>query len=429
MTTISGPVIVVGAGLAGLRCARVLDKAGVPVELFEAHDAVGGRVRSAVTPDGFTLGRGFQVLFTAYPALRRAVDLGALDLRLFDNGAAVVTAHGPEMLRDPVRHPDHLQAALTSRVLTWGDRFRLARLAAELVASPWDGVRDVGDEPRTTEQALHARGFSDGFVESFFRPFLAGILLRRDLSTNAAVLQFLLKMLVQGRSALPAHGMQALPDAMAQALPPDSVRLESRVLGLLREAGRAVGVRTAAGEVRGRAVVLATDGDSSATLADVAVPRVSIGSTTMYLAGRDRPYRQKLLALNALPDPFVNDATLLTNVVPEYAPPGWHLLAAHVLHAEQLDDGVVESRARADLARWFPHVDLARWRTLSIARLPHSQFPQPPHTQARLPGARPASGLEGLYLASEVTEDSSINGALRGGEAAAAAVLEDLGTR
>ncbi len=41
-------VIVVGAGLAGLTCARrVLNERGAEVAVFEASDGVGGRVRTA----------------------------------------------------------------------------------------------------------------------------------------------------------------------------------------------------------------------------------------------------------------------------------------------------------------------------------------------------------------------------------------------
>ena len=51
--------IVVGAGLAGLTCARVLGERGVEVAVFEASDGVGGRVRT----DG--IGSGKKILLNA----------------------------------------------------------------------------------------------------------------------------------------------------------------------------------------------------------------------------------------------------------------------------------------------------------------------------------------------------------------------------
>ncbi len=72
-------VVVVGAGLAGLTAARRLHRAGRRVRVLEATAALGGRVRSRVV-DGFTLDAGYQVLFPAYPALGRNLDLAALDL-------------------------------------------------------------------------------------------------------------------------------------------------------------------------------------------------------------------------------------------------------------------------------------------------------------------------------------------------------------
>ncbi|NBV87060.1 MAG: NAD(P)/FAD-dependent oxidoreductase, partial [Verrucomicrobia bacterium] len=64
------PVIIVGAGMAGLACARALHRAGRSFRLFEADSAPGGRVRTDVTEEGFRLDRGFQVLLSAYPEVK-----------------------------------------------------------------------------------------------------------------------------------------------------------------------------------------------------------------------------------------------------------------------------------------------------------------------------------------------------------------------
>ena len=63
-----------GTGRAGLR-PRTRRRGIDDYLLLEAESEPGGRVRSAVTADGFTLDRGFQVLLDSYPAVRRQLDI------------------------------------------------------------------------------------------------------------------------------------------------------------------------------------------------------------------------------------------------------------------------------------------------------------------------------------------------------------------
>ena len=96
--------LVVGGGLAGLSCARRLTDRGLAVRLFEASDAVGGRVRTD-REDGFLFDRGFQVFLTAYPEAQRQLDYDALDLQAFDAGALVRLGGAFARVADPLRHP------------------------------------------------------------------------------------------------------------------------------------------------------------------------------------------------------------------------------------------------------------------------------------------------------------------------------------
>ena len=81
-------VIVVGAGLAGLCCARVLHRAGVRFRVLEGADRVGGRVATDCV-DGFQLDRGFQVFLTAYPEEADMFDYRSLRLSSFYSGALI----------------------------------------------------------------------------------------------------------------------------------------------------------------------------------------------------------------------------------------------------------------------------------------------------------------------------------------------------
>ncbi|MGB1723367.1 MAG: FAD-dependent oxidoreductase [Ilumatobacteraceae bacterium] len=129
----SPPVVVVGAGLAGLSCAVTLHRAGVDTIVIEASDGVGGRVRTDQV-DGFLLDRGFQVMLTAYPELHRQFDVEALDLRSFDPGALVMHRGRPNVVADPFRAPRDLGSTLAAGTLrrlgTPLDLLALARLRA-----------------------------------------------------------------------------------------------------------------------------------------------------------------------------------------------------------------------------------------------------------------------------------------------------------
>src|SRR5829696_6221828 len=121
--------IIVGAGLAGLTCAKVLRERVTEVAVFEASDDVGGRVRTDER-DGFLLDRGFQVYFTAYPVAKRHLDHEALDFRSFDPGAVVFRGSEKSILSDPLRDPRSLVPSLLSDAATLGDKVRTLDLVA-----------------------------------------------------------------------------------------------------------------------------------------------------------------------------------------------------------------------------------------------------------------------------------------------------------
>src|SRR5215470_11396007 len=97
-------VLIVGAGLAGLSCARHLADSGVSFEVIEASDGVGGRVRTD-EHEGFLLDRGFQVLLTAYPEAQRTLDDHALQLKKFAPGVLSWFAERMNGLSEPWSTP------------------------------------------------------------------------------------------------------------------------------------------------------------------------------------------------------------------------------------------------------------------------------------------------------------------------------------
>ncbi|MEC7456870.1 MAG: FAD-dependent oxidoreductase, partial [Actinomycetota bacterium] len=256
------PVVVVGAGLAGLSCAVTLHEAGAPVVVIESDDDVGGRVRTDEV-DGFLLDRGFQVLLTAYPELDRQLDVKALELELFDPGALIHTNERFWELGDPLQRPASLiptlRTAVSRSVATPSDLIRL--LALRLRLSRTD-VPDLLRGPDVaTIDALTTLGFSYRSIQRFFRPLVGGIQLDPSLNTSARMFDTILKMLFTGRAAVPRHGMKTISQQLGSRLPSSSVHLHVPVRSVTASA-----VRIDSGEIDASAVVVATDGNSAAEL-------------------------------------------------------------------------------------------------------------------------------------------------------------------
>src|SRR4029453_17715789 len=70
------PVVVVGAGLAGLTVAYQLKKAGIDALVLESSPRVGGRIQTVIFPDGATAEGHMEEYFARSPAYPLLVELG-----------------------------------------------------------------------------------------------------------------------------------------------------------------------------------------------------------------------------------------------------------------------------------------------------------------------------------------------------------------
>jgi len=409
-------VIIVGGGLAGLACARGLARAGISFQLLEAADRVGGRVRTDEV-EGFLLDRGFQVMLPSYPEARRVLNYEALDLRRFYRGAEVITPKQTRRIADPLHHPVDCFRTLTEDLMTWRDRWFSLLLRKESF-----GVREVSHRGKEmeTEDFLREFGFSDGFIDGFFRPFFGGIFLEKDLRTSAAMFRFLFAMFDRSGAALPARGMQMIPDQLAAGLPEGSVLCGKSVAVVAPGA-----VTLSSGEIlRAKHVVVAT----SQSAAEKLLPEVlrspsklrSRSVTCLYFAAHQKPSDLPILYLDGHGRGPVNNACVLSNVSPHYAPAGQHLISASVIGTPAGED--LEWEVRRQLTLWFG-VQVGDWRHLRTYRIKDAQ---PEDTQLRLAGQdRPTELAPGLLRAGDYCEDVSINGALISGRKAAEWIIQE----
>jgi phytoene dehydrogenase-like protein len=411
----SPDVLIVGAGLAALRCARELHTKGISFQLIEASDGIGGRVRTD-SVDGFLLDRGFQVLLTAYPEAKQALDYQRLELKMFLPGALSWYAGRLNRLIDPWRMPGTWKEALQSEFATLTDKLRIARLRGRLRRN---SIEDIFRRPEhSTKEALASEGFSSELIHRFFRPLLGGILLDSELKSSSRMFEFVLKMLSEGDTALPARGMGTIPSQLAEPFPADTVRLNTGV-----EALHGNELTLAGGEtLRARAIVIAADGPAAAHLIGEVEP-ASRSVSCFYYAADEPPVAEPLLILNGDGAGPVNNFAVVSRVAPTYAPPGKHLVSLAVLGTHQLTDLQLGGFIIAQMKNWFGKV-AASWQFLRSYRIQHAQPQQYPG--ALEPPQRPVRIRPGVYVCGDHRDNASINGALASGRRAAEAVLSDL---
>lgn len=421
MTEHADVVVVVGAGLAGLACARRLVAAGVEVVVLEAADGVGGRIRTdRVTADGveLLLDRGFQVHNTAYPEAQAVLDHDALDLRSFAPGALLRVGATAHRVGDPRREPRRLASSVRAPL---GGPVTLARLAA-LVGSdallPAGRIKARSDLPFV--RALAANGIAGPVVERFVRPFLAGVLLERELVTSRRYVDLLWRSFLRGTQCVPAGGMGSIPDQLAQQLPTGTVRT-----GMPVTAVRPDGVDIAEGTVAARAVVVATDPWTAANLLPGVRRADPLAVTTWYHllpAGAPSPTGgDPVIVLEAdgpAAGPVIN-SVVLTDAAADYAP-GRVLVSSSVLTGRR--DDAIDQAVRTHLAR-LHRTSPRDWQQVATYAIPHAL----PALASPSPLRRPTVVSPGLHVAGDHRDTPSIQGALVSGRRAADGVLAELG--
>ncbi len=402
-------VIVVGAGLAGLACASDLIAAGATVRVLEAGDGVGGRMRTD-RQAGFLLDRGFQVFNTSYPQVRRRIGLRTLQLRPLTPGVLLHTSQGRVRFTDPTRQPRQAGDVLAGRLAGPRDLAALTLLSTRDMLGPASRIRHRRDQ--ATLAALHRAGISGDLIERLFRPFLAGVFLEDELETSSRFFHLVWRSMLRGSLCLPRHGIQAVPEQLAAALPSGTVRLQTPVSELTSE-----GVLLADGSERpADAVVVATGAAAAASL----LPGLNVPATrtvtTLYHAVPASPLAEPTLLVDT--EREVLHTSVLSEVTPGYASNGRALVSTSVLGAGHAG---LEAVVRGRLAILY-RADTADWEHLATytveGALPAMLPPWPLIRGSRV-------GLEGpgRYVCGDHRATGSVQGALASGARAAREVL------
>ncbi|NUT29374.1 MAG: FAD-dependent oxidoreductase [Streptomyces sp.] len=436
-------VVIVGAGVAGLSAAHRLTSAGVTTAVLEAAPYAGGRM-STEKIDGFRLDRIGQLLSTAYPELRLTPGLDALPLLPFTPGVLLHSdgrRHRAGVLTGPpgarrARGALHAVRALASaprsasprgvpsqtslpRVRasaplgTAVDQARLGAALARLASAPVERLLARPELPAA--QALAERGIPTRTIDGFLRPLLAMLLCDPELTTSSRCADLALRAFAGGRLCVPEGGAEALPELLARALPPGTVHTGVRVTSI-----STTSVTTAEhGEIRCRAVLLATDARTAAEL----LPGLRVPDfhpvTVVHHTADEPPTTGASLLLDADRGGPVAHTTVISQVDPSRAPAGRPLISSTVLGTPPPD---IDTAVRMHLSRLYG-TSTTRWETLAVHHTPEAvPTMRPPHDLRR-----PVRLLAGLYVCGDHRDTSTLQGALHSAHRAASAILTDLG--
>ena len=406
-------VVIVGAGLAGLSASRYLTAAGFDVHVLEASDGVGGRVRTDHV-DGFTLDRGFQILLTAYPELKKQFDVDALNLQPFDPGALVWINGKGKVFSDPLRRPKSFVATAVAPIGSVVDKIRLATL--RLSVTRGNGAALLSHPDITTAKMLSGRGFSPKMIQRFFTPLVGGIQLDPQLTASRRMFDVVFRMLNQGDAVVPAAGMSAISEQLASHTPAEKIHLNTRVANVTSQS-----VITESGHtISSKAVIVAVEGPAAAKLTGIA-PVQSRSVSCVYFASNSAPTDKKLIILDGTGKGPVLNIAVMSNIAPSYAPVGQHLIAA-ALPGCIGDD--IEDIARQQLQAMFG-AQVESWRHLRTYRIEHGQPDQSPPFNPK----KKQKLDNGIFVCGDHRDTASSQGALYSGRRCADSVKDSLALR
>ena len=385
----SSPVVVIGAGLAGLSAALQIQKADREVIVLEAAERAGGRVQSD-SIDGFTCDRGFELINAKYPELVALNVLGELDFRFADRAINVAIDNKLHRLGDPRRYPFTAFDQATGSILE-----KLALVKA-LIGKP--------EANQSIDEYLIRAGLGKT-LDRVLKPFLRGVYLTDLSSVLAPAGLEIIKTFIGGKPGLPRDGVGALSVALAN-------RVSDLRLGVAVNSIKAGKVLTTAGEIAANKIIVATDSTTAAQLLDLTSVTKLAACTTWYHSAPTTPVSHGQLIVDGQNRGEVINTLVISNFIPEYAPVGRNLISSTT------DLGVTESEVRRHLATMY-NCDNRDWELVAKYEIPAAlpigamAIDQPIQTLVR----------EGIYLAGDGQVSPSQNGALKSGRLAALAVL------
>jgi len=407
---LNSETVIIGAGLAGLACANVLEKAGKEFLILEKANQVGGRVRTDHLK-GFQLDHGYQVLNPGYPQAKALLNLEKLKLNHFDAGFAIRDGAKLRTIKDPFRHPQEIARTLANLPGTFREKINFAKYLTKVLITP-QGAR-LKRADLTSRAALVEAGVDEELLNKVLKPFLSGVFLESKLETSRLFLDEVLASFFSGTPALPAAGMGAIAQQLAENISTSKLLLNQNVLKI--EPGL---VTTQTERFAAKNIVLATDVQVATKLLALPEPKVHKVKTWYLVADQDKSEilsGEKLLITDASANAALVNSVVLSNIAESYAPADTALISASAVEKNiEMDKKSLLSA----LAKLY-QLPTENWKILAeyeiLNALPAMYAPFNPKRNSKV--------SQGLFVAGDHRNFSSIQGALDSGVRAASEVL------
>ncbi len=399
-------ITIIGAGIAGLSAGVYLYRKGFDVQILEASDRAGGRIKTDLL-DGFRLDHGFQVLLTAYPEAQALLDYKKLNLKNFLPGATVLYDGGHFDIADPFRRPSATFSTLFAPVGSLKDKINTLFLKVKLLKK---SVSSIFLQPQqSTYQQLIDYGFSEKMIERFYRPFFSGIFLENNLETPNRMFDFVMKMFSEGDAAIPALGMEEIPKQLVSILPPKSIIYNTKVVDIAENK-----VVTESGKIyKADKIIIATEAIAFAKAYINENQTEAQSVTNVYFEAQTAPTNKAIVVLNASKSrKWVNNVTVLTNLSVEYAPKGKVLISVSSNGIAEIEDFLLVESIKTELKPWFGE-QVDQWKMIKTYRIKYGL--------PKLPILKNEAGNEAfklgpnLYICGDHLLNGSINAAMASG--------------